>query len=1654
MKRDNPQRDVLKYRYTIKRILGFGTNSRVYEAVDCNLNNKFVALKILNKNCPDIFKNYFRDEFRIMARCRHNRLTEVFELGKSETGDTIFYTMELLDRIPFTEVTLRQNRLLCEFLGVCEGVKYLHSLGVVHGRLCPNKLLVSRETRDGVPTVKILDYGSNGILKTHVENDPALPYAPPEVLRNNSSDNQADLYAIGLIFLQAFLEKDLIQDRQTILRWGSIDSQSDEVQSLLPSIPTPILRILIKLIAANPVARYQRIEDVIVALEKTNGFWCGVSRPAIILTSAEGRFINRSKELSRCQSLWQNVVTSEQTGQALIIDGGMGIGKSRFIREFAASLRSDQELVIEAKCIHPEFRFGAFPSVLKTLRFLIPQPNSVIQNLLSMWFERETPEIADEPLPLDSELISSYILEFIIQAAKTKHFVILIKDLHQSDSAGFDLFLRLCEEVKSVPILVVGEIRSSECPVHVRNRIDELASRNILELLRLESLSSEDIQELVRSILGSGAIPRELLTRISRQCNGIPLHAEEMIRLMAQDRSLLRGPEGWVYRPDHGVLTESSIRVKDLIRRRFRDLTPSFMKILRVLAVFSRPATEDVIRELTGDRKDFMEILERLRHMGVLEITPGKGQRSYQFTHNALSDIVIDITPPQQLMEYHNSIGRLLEKQRADLEEIAFHYLRGGLKHHAVKIAYQAAVKCVNTGAIERAEKLFAAASSRLNKTRRRNRNLATWIHYYEAYIAVMRSRVDDAIRNAQKGLEALPGKFPMRLKMKANLTILLAEGYSRKGDYTEALRYLDQAEFLLKSRYPLERMDLHGRRAGVYLFMGKLMEAQREAMRGLALKDKIPKSEEASRKLGNTYNILGYIAKRLGNPDEALAYYKQAWELGEQMRNTHWVAAIHNNMGELYHFTGDVLKAKTHLQKAMEYYRSSGIILSSASPELNLGDVYITLGQNHSARKCYERALDMYRQSNRRRYIIEALEKLILLLLKEWDFQEVTKRLSELAKYVEDIGGSESLVAFMYCQGLYSQTQADLTQAMKSFQRALSFARQINSPHYLSKLHLALGELYLELNAIAWAHRHAQMALRQAEKNNDYRDMITAWIIQGRAYRYFGDPEKATAALSEAEKLLEGKADPLYAFMVDTAKFRLFLETRAKERLKPMIVDLRKRAGEFHNYDLRAELEILATKAYAKLGLQFDAIRVVDRVHHGVLASGYHLLDWQLSRLKARFMMDTGLIASAYREFEMAWNLVDRIGMQITSISVRNRFLKRRDILQMLDLKSQCETLAITQKSIELEPFPESESDERRAIETELSIFSETARTMLTLTDIDKVFRKIAETAKYLVDGENALVMTLGSDRKLWLQSVCSDGSDRNIALREKLASVAGSIAIDSGQLIISRDILQDPRFMGVPDNRRLGTRSMVCIPLLSKNRPVGIIYADSRAIGAQRIANQKTKLIFLADIAAIAIENVRLYDDLDRMFVSVIRSLAAAIDAKDPYTRGHSQRVRDYALAMADEIGLSPEQRRNMELAAFLHDIGKIGIPEGILSHPGPLNPHQHELMKKHPEIGAEILSPINQLERVALIILQHHERYDGLGYPRQVVMDDIVIEARILAIADSLDAITSSRPYRKDRTLEQAMQEIHRNSGSQFDPRYVNVLEKCLQKKSIRI
>ncbi|MGD0879353.1 MAG: HD domain-containing phosphohydrolase [Anaerolineales bacterium] len=267
----------------------------------------------------------------------------------------------------------------------------------------------------------------------------------------------------------------------------------------------------------------------------------------------------------------------------------------------------------------------------------------------------------------------------------------------------------------------------------------------------------------------------------------------------------------------------------------------------------------------------------------------------------------------------------------------------------------------------------------------------------------------------------------------------------------------------------------------------------------------------------------------------------------------------------------------------------------------------------------------------------------------------------------------------------------------------------------------------------------------------------------------------------------------------------------------------------------------------------------------------------------------------------------------------------------------------------------------------------------------------------------------------------------------------------------ILRSDLSFEPIFKSIwqEENEELDKfNAEIFLPLISKGELIGILVLSQKLSSQPFSRDEQMILSTLANQTAVAIENARLYDELRESFVQSVTALANAIDIRDAYTKAHSQEIANWAAKTARALGCTNNEVDEIYLGGLLHDIGKIGIPDVILQKPAKLEEEEWRIVKKHPKLGAELISPIKRLSGVSPMIENSHERYDGLGYPNGKKGEAIPLGARIISVVDSYSAMLDKRPYKEPFSIDKIIKELKDNSGKMYDPRVVEVFLQFIQ------
>jgi putative nucleotidyltransferase with HDIG domain len=331
-------------------------------------------------------------------------------------------------------------------------------------------------------------------------------------------------------------------------------------------------------------------------------------------------------------------------------------------------------------------------------------------------------------------------------------------------------------------------------------------------------------------------------------------------------------------------------------------------------------------------------------------------------------------------------------------------------------------------------------------------------------------------------------------------------------------------------------------------------------------------------------------------------------------------------------------------------------------------------------------------------------------------------------------------------------------------------------------------------------------------------------------------------------------------------------------------------------------------------------------------------------------------------------------------------------------------------------------------------------------------VLQIVIDTIIKLTGAERTFLMLKGPDGELELR-IGRNWQRKTLSLSDLEISrtIIGRV-VETGKGLLTTNAQEDPLYQNQASVIGLNLRSIMCVPLSTKEEIIGVIYADNRTTSGMFSPSELTLLSAFADQAAIALQNAKLYEDLQHThnelqesYDTTLEGWATALEYRDQETEEHTRRVTVLTERLAVEIGMDNDNLVHVRRGAVLHDIGKMGIPDRILHKPGALEPDERKTIEQHPQFAYEMLSQIKFLQPALDIPYCHHEKWDGTGYPRGLKGEEIPLPARIFSVVDVWDALTSNRPYRQALPKTEVIEYLKECAGTHFDPSVVDAFVK---------
>ncbi|OGI20340.1 MAG: hypothetical protein A2287_04330 [Candidatus Melainabacteria bacterium RIFOXYA12_FULL_32_12] len=677
-----------------------------------------------------------------------------------------------------------------------------------------------------------------------------------------------------------------------------------------------------------------------------------------------------------------------------------------------------------------------------------------------------------------------------------------------------------------------------------------------------------------------------------------------------------------------------------------------------------------------------------------------------------------------------------------------------------------------------------------------------------------------------------------------------------------------------------------------------------------------------------------------------------------------------------------------------------------------------------------------------------------------------------------------EAKILHYYGTIYYSEKR--YSEALKYFRNALELVNNNNLEY--AKILDSLAIFYLRINNHQVAEKYLKEALKCKQKIGNELEITITKLLYGRYLSNIENYDEALLYLSEALKFIEGLGDNSTAARIQDELAKIYLEIgniEAAEELCKKSMDLAKRtdAPLVYAFSCCTLANIKIKQEKPKEALQILENEVKPASFDLTSIRGYALAK----RIKAMAFNQLGQIQEAIVNLHESVELFKEAG--VNAEAARSYFelaetYKNEDhkaafanLIEAFKI-AKSNNLTILAKKIEdfiyeidqtewanivnKAAFKEKLTNDSESILNALNLIDPSkvstnprdplisllkiGRSIAAETDIDKLLEIIAEETKATLNADRCTVFLLDREtNELWSKVALGMGQ-QEIRFPAHMG-LAGHVAT-TGKTINIKDAYNDDRFNKEIDKKTgYTTKTILCMPMRNLNQEiVGVFQVLNKLGGATFSDEDEDLLIAIGSSAGIALENARLfqkqllmYEDQKRSFISFINTLAAAIDARDKITSGHSTRVTGYSVAIAKQMEIPQEKIEVLEIAALLHDFGKIGIKDSVLCKEGKLTDEEYKHIQEHAYITNEILKNMyfeEKYKNVPEIASSHHEKYNGMGYFRKTKGEEIPLGGRILAVADVFDAITSKRHYRDRMPFLQVLSILKKDSGSHFD------------------
>ncbi len=1582
--------EVIDERYEVIRHVHPGTDFHVCKVKD-QLTDQTLALKIETPGISRDVRNMFQEQFSRMRKCVHHGLVPVHSIGYDKVLETEYFTLQwqnakTLDRFDSIELP----DLLDLTLQICDCLGYIHRRGFIVSDLSPSHIFMIPKPDDHGHEIRLINYGIGLDTVPHksITGKRSINSLAPELIQGDELDHRVDLYALGALLYEFITGRKLFHG--TV---GQIIKQHITTTPEPLDIHPEMDRIVAKLLSKNPDQRYLHMQELQADLKNSFSKTSRWVIPRMLYPIHEGMFIDRDLETLKLNTGLEKVVDSRQ-GYTIHIVGEKGIGKHRLLREWTAEKEPDGYSVLE-----------------------LPRDCSILK-ASDQWWDKENPLILvlDEPEP------------------DGKHCQACLSQLG-------NLLVRH-------PILLCI-VQDTDFPSEfISNLLRNLNSENsaCLETLTLGALSPDDVTRLTSNILYQDPVPDEFMELLEYTACGNPEFIEHSIRnsMVREELSWIDGQ--WTFVPEK----IPRLSLPDPIRKRLEHRLNRIPESYRSLIHFAGLVTDDISRETIGTFFPDHNIEDDLNYLidtGILQKDDRDSGRQYNFTHHAFRDIIQETIPEDEKLRIHGKLADRMETLAWNPESIAHHRLLSHPSSPAVESIMNAAEYCIEKGFFSRAEHWIDSIKM---DTEEIPDELEIRFNMVKCRILLMRHRNTEVLRMVTSVLDRLPVSKKNRM-YRAHLHQYAAQSHLRFGDFDLANEEIEKSIEEIPGNSLPDIIEALLFQCRILVLQGRL-DAANDIITLTRERREVDAPEDNAAFLNMIISEqASEILFHRGELVEAREMLLEALPTADSSAEVRHRIGLRLNLAIIAVVQSECDEAESLCQDIFSIIKTSGIKSEMAAVFRLRGEIALARSKLSNAREYLELSINTDRRWGRRLSVLRSQICLGEVLWKSGDFETAESVLNDVLNESRNMRYTLMEADVLTELGFVALEKSQYTPAIRFFQESLVLNRNAGRRIKTERSFYGLALLYWILNDRLRARQCVKKTITRATHIGNREILARVFLINSHIARFERNYMEGEQTLEKATTIFQDIPSENGIVTVQLFKLRMLIDRDLTDDVWKEGLRLYEEIRKSEHWRTRMDGSLIIAKLAERRN---DHSRSDQLLNHIIglarVKSCYEYL-WRALRIRAQSLEDKGLYGVTLENLETAWSVITKVVDEIASPVLRKKYLNRSDVKAVRVTRD--EMMARHRNMMEPgESFPSLADiiEYENRIHTRLSseryrLFRREMRKIRETLSVVEIQDRITEVVLKLSGGDRGYLFTKDEHGQFKLTSSRIISEHMNLNLDSLLSSTLVEEVTSAKKLIFSANLMMDDRYNRDLFVKDVGIRAALCLPLRVRDGIIGVFYLDSRIGNSDFLAGNAGLVQEFLDESALIVENARLYFDLDASFMEMVRVLAIAIDEKDPYTRGHSVRVARHALKIGNEMGLNPGELRNLELAAFLHDIGKLGISQVILESDHELEPDEYEIMKDHPEIGFNILSPIKKFVDVTRAIRHHHERYDGKGYPDGLQGEEISMNARIIAVADALDAMTTDRPYRRAIPVNKAVYVIQANAGTQFDPIIAGALSR---------